>query len=42
MDIFQGQRDPLTIKWATDGSGNPFDLTEAQKAQQEVDEINAA
>ena len=41
MDIFDGQTQPLTLMWAADGTGNPFDLTEAEKAATEVSEMKA-
>ena len=41
MDVFEGQKEPLAIKWGSEGTGNPFDLTEAEKAAVEVAEIKA-
>ena len=26
MDVLDGQKDPLVVRWASDGSGNPFDF----------------
>ena len=26
MDIFEGQKDPLFLKWATKENGNPFEF----------------
>ena len=39
MEVFEGQREPLTLKWASEGTGNPFELSEAEKAALEVAEI---
>ena len=41
MDILEGQTEPLTLRWASDGTGNPFDLTDEEKAKNEVAEIRA-
>ena len=33
MDVFEGQKDPLAVRWAIEGSGNPLDFQdEVQKA----------
>lgn len=43
MDVFKGQKDPLVVRWAIDGSGNPFDFKdEAHKASHEIKEIQAS
>lgn len=43
MDVFQGQKDPLTVRWAVEGSGNPLDFQdEVQKANHEMKEIQAS
>ena len=43
MDLFEGQKDPLLIKWAAAGSGNPFDFaSEEDKAKFEIAQIKAS
>lgn len=40
MDVIEGQKDPLMVKWAVEGSGNPLDFqTEAQKAEREIQDL---
>jgi hypothetical protein len=40
MDIFEGQKDPLLLKWATKESGNPFAFTdEEEKAKYEIRQL---
>ena len=39
MEVFEGQKEPLTLRWGSEGSGNPFELTDAEKAAIEVAEI---
>ena len=39
MDVFEGQKEPILLRWASEGSGNPFELTDAEKAALEVAEI---
>ena len=40
MDVFKDQRDPLVIRWAIDGSGNPLDIeNEAERANYEVQQM---
>ena len=42
MEVFEGQKDPLVVRWAVEGSGNPFDFqSEAQKASREITELKA-
>ena len=37
MDVFEDQRQPMVVRWAVDGSGNPMDIeNEAEKANFEV------
>ena len=43
MDVFEGQTEPLLIKWAAAGSGNPFDFAcEEDKAKYEIAQIKAS
>jgi len=43
MDVFEGQKDPLLVKWAAAGSGNPFDFaSEEDKAKYEIAQIQAS
>ena len=40
MDMYEGQNEPMQIKWAIEGSGNPFDFeSEAAKAESEVNDL---
>lgn len=43
MDVLEGQKDPLMIRWAVEGSGNPLDFqSEAQKAEREIQELQTS
>lgn len=43
MDAFEGQTEPILVKWAVEGSGNPFDFADDEaKAKYEVEVIKAA
>ena len=40
MNVFDNQKDPLVVRWAIDGSGNPLDFQdEVHKANHELKEI---
>ena len=30
MEVFKDQKEPLAVKWAVEGSGNPFDFQNEQ------------
>jgi len=43
MELFPGQGEPLLLKWAVQGSGNPFDFANDQeKAAFEIAQIKAS